>query len=461
MSPRSRRSFVALAGGVAASALLAGAFLAAPPAGAYPSFPAPSSPTATPNPVATGSGVLLTWDCGPSLYLAGSSVRVIGVGTGEEVTANMSGSGMPPVSYSTTVPVPAGWTPGTGSVEYKCTYSYGDDVYNPTESLPLTIVAPPTFTDEAIGALVAGTAFSDGVEAGGSPTLVYEVTAGALPVGLVLDPATGAITGTPTTPGPYAFTVTATNDWGTDVAVLSGVIGSTGVGPSFTDAAVANMTVGVASADGVAAVGDPAPTYALTEGTLPPGLTLDAATGALVGTPTTPGQYGFTIAAANEVGTVSAPLVVVVAAPPSAPPENDGVLDVSVVALNPAGTTTLVATGYKPGTEVAFVIYSEPLMLGTAIADGNGVATLVATLPADFPTGGHTVVSLGEDALGGDRVMSQQVTVSTDAPTPTSTTTPEPELPRTGASTVPAVVLGSLLLAGGGFLVIRGRRLVG
>ena len=46
------------------------------------------------------------------------------------------------------------------------------------------------------------------VATGGSPPLVWTITAGALPAGLALSPSTGAISGTPTaTPGSYSFTV--------------------------------------------------------------------------------------------------------------------------------------------------------------------------------------------------------------------------------------------------------------
>lgn len=55
-------------------------------------------------------------------------------------------------------------------------------------------------------------AYSDTVSAfGGVSPYAYAVTTGTLPAGLALDPATGIISGAPTTPGTSAFTITATD----------------------------------------------------------------------------------------------------------------------------------------------------------------------------------------------------------------------------------------------------------
>ena len=84
-------------------------------------------------------------------------------------------------------------------------------------------VAPTSITGMASTATV-GTAYSDSVVANGSPAPTYSVTAGALPDGLSLNPTTGAVTGTPTTAGPYSFEVTATNGGGAFPQTFTGTV---------------------------------------------------------------------------------------------------------------------------------------------------------------------------------------------------------------------------------------------
>jgi len=74
-------------------------------------------------------------------------------------------------------------------------------------------LAPPTLPAGVMGATYAQTL----VASGGTPPYCYAVTAGQLPPGLVLDSGTGALGGTPTTVGAFAFSVDVT-----DVKACSG-----------------------------------------------------------------------------------------------------------------------------------------------------------------------------------------------------------------------------------------------
>ncbi|MGZ8869046.1 MAG: Ig domain-containing protein, partial [Thermoanaerobaculia bacterium] len=66
---------------------------------------------------------------------------------------------------------------------------------------------PPTLQDGTVGIAYNATI----VASGGTGPYTYLVTTGTLPAGLLLNNATGAITGIPTTNGTSGFTITATD----------------------------------------------------------------------------------------------------------------------------------------------------------------------------------------------------------------------------------------------------------
>jgi hypothetical protein len=73
--------------------------------------------------------------------------------------------------------------------------------------------------------------------------------------------------------------------------------------PVWTDDSIGGLSVGQPVNDGVSATD--ATSYAVSAGTLPAGLSFDTATGALTGTPTTGGDYSFTITATGAGGSIS------------------------------------------------------------------------------------------------------------------------------------------------------------
>jgi hypothetical protein len=120
-------------------------------------------------------------------------------------------------------------------------------------------------------------------------------------------------------------------------------------------------------------------------------------------------------------------------------------------ATAPGQQMELVAEGFEPGETVAFYLHSDPVFLGTAVADANGIARLLADIPADVPTGAHTVIATGGTS---GRWASLPVVLAVPSATPAAAD----DLAVTGAQSG-ALMAGAwlLLLVGAGLVVVARR----
>jgi hypothetical protein len=146
---------------------------------------------------------------------------------------------------------------------------------------------------------------------------------------------------------------------------------------AFSAATPPTGTNGIAYTYTFVANGTPAPTYTLQSGTLPTGLTLNAATGVLSGTPTAGGSFGpFVIRATNVAGTFDTPgITVTVNAAPTAfsaaapPAGTNGIAYTYTFVANgsPTPTYTLQSGTLPPGLTLsgAGVLSGTPTALGT------------------------------------------------------------------------------------------------
>ncbi|MEO8751651.1 MAG: IPTL-CTERM sorting domain-containing protein [Casimicrobiaceae bacterium] len=158
---------------------------------------------------------------------------------------------------------------------------------------------------------IAGSPYNQTVVAvGGAAPYNYAVSGGALPAGLSLNAASGAITGTPLTTGAFNVTITATDGNGCpgSQAYIMVIAAPAVICPVITidPAMLPGGIVGTPYSQTVSASGGVAPyTYSLA-GTLPNGLSLNAATGAITGTPMGFGTFSFTITATDANGCIAA-----------------------------------------------------------------------------------------------------------------------------------------------------------
>ncbi len=231
---------------------------------------------------------------------AGPVPTPVNLTQGAAPTFSVSAGGLPPGLTLDATGNITGTPTQTGDFSFTIQATSGPHVVS--TDFDITVKDSPAWVDSALGTIVVGEVYGDGVVASGTPSPTYSVTAGALPAGLALDAVTGALTGTPTTVESYDFTITATNEVG---AIAANFTGSTGLTPVWTDEALPAFTVGMPYNDGVTASGNPAPTYSISSGTLPAGLALDTVTGAITGTPVRVEVYDFVIMASNPVGSIT------------------------------------------------------------------------------------------------------------------------------------------------------------
>ena len=285
-------------------------------------------------------------------------------------------SGTPTATYS------------TADVVFAASDSIGDATTTSTVSFTVAAAAGPTATaDTTAKSLTVGNAMGGFIPltgSGGTAPLTYYVSSGTLPTGLSLNASTGFVTGTPTATYSAADVVFAVKDANNTVATTTSTVNFTvaaGAGPTaIANTSARSLTVGTAITSFTPLTGSGgwgSLTYYVSSGTLPTGLSLNASTGFVTGTPTatySAANVVFAVKDANNtVATTTSTVSFTVAAAPG--PTATANTTAQSLTVGTAMTSFTPLTGSGGVGSLTYRVSSGTLPAGLTLNSSTGVVS--------------------------------------------------------------------------------------
>jgi uncharacterized protein YraI len=377
----------------------------APQAGVTLTLTAPPLPGGTQNTAYPATNIVATGGTGPYTYAITGGTQPTGLELSPAGVLSGTPSAAGSFTFTVTATDSATPTANTGAQAYTV-------VIAPQAGVTLTLTAPP------LPGGTQNTAYptTNIVATGGTGPYTYAITGGTQPTGLSLSPA-GVLSGTPSAAGSFTFTVTATDSatptantgaQAYTVVIAPQIVASN---PVLSPTTLPNGTQNTAYNQTLTATGGTAPYFfAVSVGSLPTGLTLNTS-GAITGTPTTPGTFNFTVSATDtstRIGTQAYTIII----------GGTGSISISPASLptgtvNTAYSTTITATGGSGG--YVFSLSAGSLPGGLTL---NGSGQLSGTPNG---SGSFTFTVLVTDSSSRTASQSYILTINAASFLPTST----------------------------------------
>ncbi len=369
----------------------------------------------------------------PIIALTPATVPVGTVAASYSATIS-AGGGVAPYAYSiTSGALPAGLslngatgalsgTPtAAGSFNFSVKATDANS-FTGTQAYTVSIAAATVVLNPAtLPGVTAETAYSSTLTAsGGTAPYTFAITSGSLPSGISLNTATGVLSGTTMAAGTFTVTIRATDSSSGTGAPFSAsrnyTLAVAAPAISLTPGSVASGTVATSYSASISASGGVAPyTYSISAGTLPAGVSLNASTGLLSGTPTAAGTFNVTIKAvdANSFSGTQAYSLVIGSATLTLTPAT-----LANLTAEAAYSATLVAGG---GTApYTFAISGGTLPSGLTLNAATGVLSGTSNQSVNF----SVTISVTDSSTGAGAPFSVSHTYALNVGAPTITLTP-------------------------------------
>ncbi len=309
---------------------------------------------------------------------SGAKIVLTGAGSlGTPATTRLGSSDSVAITYTAPATVTASATATVTAT--------ANNTPSQTASLGITVNPALTLSPATLPAGTVASPYTATVTAsGGTGTSTLAVTTGALPAGLKLNSATGAITGTPTAYGSFSLTITATDQATTPQTISQAyTLVINPQPPTVTTTSLPNGLSGQAYSQQLAYAygGGGAVSWAISNGSLPAGLTLSAS-GLISGTPTN-----------AAAGTTSAFAVTVTVGTQTSA---GAALSITIPALPAVATLTLpsgnIGVAYKQQLQATGGNGSTPAwaIVAGSLPSSSGLTLSSSGLLSGTPTSGAT-----------------------------------------------------------------------